>query len=401
MKEGTLTTLLVIFAGTALSPIVANLIPRGLVPAVVLEILFGIAIGPHGADLGATDEVIGCWRPSGLGSLMFLAGYEIDFAEIRGKPLRLASIAWVLSLALALLVGLVLATAGAVVSFLLIGLALTSTALSTILPIVSDAGDLHTDFGALFMAIGSVGEFGPILAIAVLLGTDSPGSTVLLLAAFVLVAGAAARLAVRPRSGWFTQLSSHSLSTSGQLSVRIAVLMLVGLLWLATRLTLDVLLGAFAAGMVFRLFVYSGPEADREKIEGRVKAIGFGFLVPLFFVVTGMRFDVQPFIDRPSVILRMLMFAGLLLVVRGLPALWVYRGEARGDRNALAFLSSTALPIIVVITTIGTETGRMRTDNASALVGAGMLSVLFFPVIAMAQRRKARLEVPEPGPAAG
>ncbi len=393
MREGTLFSLLVIFAGAALSPIVADLVPRGLVPAVVVEIVFGIAIGPNGVDIAGTDSIITVLAALGLSSLMFLAGYELDLAEIRGRPLNLAAAGWVASLALGLVVGTALAREGEIRSSLLVGLALTSTALSTLLPILGDNGLLQTSFGVRVLAIGSVGEFGPIVAIAVLLGSDSPGLTVVLLAVFVVTALSTARFAIRPRSPRMRRLVSATLSTSGQLSVRVAVLLLVALVWLAARLTLDVLLGAFTAGLVFRLFLSAGDAVDREVVEGKIKAIGFGFLVPLFFVVTGMRFDVRPFFDRPDTILLMLEFAVLLLVVRGLPVLALYRrDEPMAERVSLALMAATGLPIIVVITTIGVTTGRLSGDDATALVGAGMLSVLVYPALGLAV--KARADVP-------
>ena len=401
VSEGTLFTLLLIFAGAALSPIVADVVPRGLLPAVVIEILFGIVLGPHGFDVGAPSSVIEVLAALGLGSLMFLAGYEIDFAEIRGRPLNLAMSGWAVSLGLGLAAGYLFARESDARGGLLVGLALTTTALSTLLPILTDSGRLHSAFGVRVLAIGSVGEFGPILAIAVLFGTDSPATTILLLALFTATALVAARLAVRPSPPRLARLAAATLSTSGQLSVRIAVLLLVALVWLAVKLSLDVLLGAFTAGMIFRLFVSADDPAVRRSVEEKIKAIGFGFLIPLFFVVTGMRFDLDPLIDRPDTVLLLAGFAVLLLVVRGVPILVLHRRDGPvGQRVALALMASTGLPIIVVITTIGISTGRLVPDDATALVGAGMLSVLLYPTLALVAIRLGAGPSIEPGSAA-
>ncbi len=389
MSDATLATLAMICAASVLSPVLADLVPGALVPAVVIEILFGIAIGPYGLDFAAADPVISVLAGLGLATLMFLAGYELDFGELRG-PLRVAIRGWCVTLVLALGIGYVMARTGEVHSGLLVGLALTSTSLSTILPVLADSGALNTPFGTRVLAIGSAGEFGPILAVALLLGSDSPALTVVLLAAFISSALVAARLALRPHPARLVRLATATLGTSGQLAVRIAVAMLVGLVWLAARLTLDTILGAFTAGMVFRLYASAGEPVEREVVEGKIKAMGFGFLIPLFFVVTGMRFDFQPFVDRPASLLLVLGYLLAILVVRGLPVLLLHRHDdlTAGERHGMALLASTALPIIVVVTTIGTSTGRMSVENSSALVGAGMLSVLLFPAFGLRLRSR-------------
>ena len=275
-------------------------------------------------------------------------------------------------------------------SGLLVGLCLTTTAIGVVLPILGDQGELHTRFGVRALAVGAVGEFAPIVAVALLLTTDSPGRTVSLLLLFVAVAGVAAVLAMQPHSRRVARVVSRTLETSGQLAVRICVVTLIGLVWLASQFGLDVLLGAFTAGIVFRLFTSAGSHIEREVIDGKIRALGFGFLVPVFFIVTGMRFNLEALTGDPTTVLRLLVFTVLLLVVRGIPALVVYHRELPPhDRSAMALISATGLPLIVVITTLGLDTGRMRTVNATALVGAGMLSVLVFPALAMVLHRRA------------
>ncbi len=191
----------------------------------------------------------------GLSYLMFLAGLELDLARIRGHSLQLATTGWVISLALALLIALVLTLIGTVLDAIVIGPALTTTALGTLLPILRDSGLIEGRFGARVMAIGSVGEFAPILAVAVLLDHRNPAATSVLLLVFVIVAVAAALVAARPHPPKVIQFLHRHVHSSAQLPIRISVLLVIGLVFLAFRLGLDVLLGAFAAGIVVRLFV--------------------------------------------------------------------------------------------------------------------------------------------------
>jgi Kef-type K+ transport system membrane component KefB len=219
-----------------------------------------------------------------------------------------------------------------------------------------------------------------------LLSGKNPIDEAALLVVFVLLALGVAYIATRPQPHPLVEMMQRHMSTSSQLPVRIAVLMLTVMVVLAADMGLDTLLGAFAAGMLLR--VAMSPE-QRHDVEPRLVALGFGFLIPIFFVVSGMNFDADALFSNPDVLVRVPLFFGLFLVVRGLPALWVYRDElsARG-RAGLAFLQATALPLVVVITEIGLETGHMKPKNATALVGAAMLSVLVFPLLGfgLAQR---------------
>ena len=380
-------TLVLIGIVAVISPLLAELTGRLGVPDVVFEIALGIVIGPAVLGVAHPGSVITALEAMGLSYLMFLAGLELDLARIRGRSLRLAAAGWMISLALALAIASALTVLGTVLDALVIGLALTTTALGTLLPILRDAGLTEGRFGARVMAIGSVGEFGPILAVAVLLDRRNPGTTAVLLLAFVVVAVAAALAAARPHPPRVIQFLHRHVHSSAQLPVRISVLLIIGLVFLAFRLGLDVLLGAFAAGIVVRLFVQG---QDRTIVRGKLEAIGFGFLVPIFFIVSGMQFDLRALLATPAGLLRVPLFLVLLLVVRGTPALLLYRGDLPGSQRVpLALLSATGLPLIVVITTIGVQEGRMRPVNAAALVAAGMLSVLLYPVLARMRLRPA------------
>jgi Kef-type K+ transport system membrane component KefB len=370
------------------------------VPPVVIELLAGIVVGQQVLGLAEVTQPIEMFSNLGLCFLFFMAGYEIEFDRIRGTPLNLAVVGWFASLGLAAVVGAILVIDGIVVSELLISLVLTTTALGTLLPILSDAGETHTRFGSFVLAIGAVGEFLPIVAIALLLTGDAPLHTALLLAAFVLLAAAAVAVALRPQPPRLLAVLQRNTYTSAQLPIRVAVLVIVVLVWIASELGLDVLLGAFAAGLVVRIANTSG---EAQVIEHKLIAVGYGLLIPVFFVVSGMNFDLDALLESPSAFLRVGLFLVLFLVVRGLPVLALYRTALdRSERIAAAFFAATALPLVVAITSIGLETDRMKPVNAAALVGAAMLSVLLFPLIGLTLRgRSPDRAADTPAPAAG
>jgi len=387
MTETELTTLVWIAAAAVLAPIISEQ-TRGLrVPSVVIEIGLGILIGPYVFNLVRPNDVVGALSDMGLTFLMFLAGYELDLHRIKGQPLRLASLGWLISLAMALGFAFILVSTGLALDTLIVGLALTTTALGTLLPVLSDAGVLPTKFGAYMLGVGTVGEFGPIVMVAVLLTHKDPVISSALLIAFVVIATVTALLATRTHQPKVVALLRRHLHSSVQLPVRISVLLVLLLVFLAYNLGLDVLLGAFAAGIVVNLFTKGD---DSEIVESKLQAIGFGFLIPIFFVVSGIHFDLHILLTKPSALLRLLLFVVLMLVIRGTPVFLLYRKAiAKVERVSLALFSATGLPLIVVITTIGTSEGRMLPENAAALVGAGMLSVLLFPMIGLRRLKAA------------
>ncbi len=383
--EQAIPTLALIGAAAVLAPILAEQ-TRGLrIPSVVLEIALGIAIGPYVLNVVRPNDVVSALSDMGLAFLMFLAGFELELDRVRGVPLRRAAIGWLLSLAIALGLAFALVSTGLALDTLIVGLALTTTALGTLLPVLSDAGVLTTKFGAYVLAIGTVGEFGPIVMVAVLLTHKDPVVAGSLLVAFVAIATLTALLATRAHPPKVVALLRRQLHSSAQLPVRVAVLLVLLLVYVASELGLDLLLGAFAAGIVVRLLITGD---DSEVIESKLEAIGFGFLIPIFFVVSGIHFDVHIFVTHPSTLLRLVLFLALMLVVRGGPVLLLYRRlVSSAERLPLVLFSSTGLPLIVVITTIGTSEGRMLPENAAALVGAGLMSVLLFPMLGLRRLR--------------
>jgi Kef-type K+ transport system membrane component KefB len=316
--------------------------------------------------------------------LFFVAGSEIEFTVFRGRPGRAAVVGWLISLAVG--VGITWLFAPGEIA-IVIGIALCSTALGTLLPILRDTGELHTPFGQAVGAVGAVGEFGPLIAISIFLGASNPGIEAIVLVLFALVAGLAIWLAFRMPRGAMHRVVNSTLHTSGQFAIRVVFLILSALVALSIVLDLDLLLGAFTAGIVWRLLMRDADESDRKAVESKVEAVAFGFLVPVFFIYTGVTFDLSALLEQPLLFLIVVLVLLALLLVRGVPSmLAVPAGATRRDRVSMAFFGATGLPIIVAVTGIGVSEGVLDTSDAAVLVGAGMLSVLLYPLIAMTIR---------------
>ena len=397
MLEVDAQSFLVIVTVAALAAFIAAFVGRRLaLPVVVVEIVAGILVGPELLDIAQPDEFIDFFSNLGLGMLFFFAGYEIDFERIRGAPLRLAAIGWALSLALAYSLGGLLALAGVVLSLVFTGSAMATTAIGTLIPILSDAGELRTRFGTYLLGAGAMGEFGPILLITVVFSTKSAAANALVMVVFVLLTVITALGAVRGAvKGW--ELIERTLETSGQLAIRIAVVLVFALAALADSLGLDLLLGGFVAGVIVRVAL-KGREVT--VFESKLTAVGYGFLIPFFFITSGLKFNLSALTEDPIQLLELPLFLALFLVVRGVPALLLYRRELdRRDRRALGVFCSTQLPLVVAITTIAIDQGHMRASTAASLVGAGILSTAIFPLLGLHLRGERTRAVPEPSPA--
>jgi Kef-type K+ transport system membrane component KefB len=378
------TSLLVIVAAAALAGLLVMLIsPKLTIPVVVVELVLGILIGPQVTNIAQVDPTTSFLGDLGLGMLFFFAGYEIDFERIEGKPLKLGAIGWVISLGLAYGIGGVLALTGVIISYLYAGSAMATTAIGTLIPILSDAGEMRTKFGTYLLGAGAMGEFGPILLITLILSTENPLHEAAILVLFVALAVITGLLAVRSAfRGW--PLIERTFETSSQLAVRLAVVLVFGLVALAAQLGLDLLLGGFVAGMITRVALRGREVAV---FDSKLTAVGYGLLIPFFFVTSGMAFDLDA-LGSTKAIAKLVMFVGLFLVVRGTPALLLYRRTlALRDRVALAFFSATELPLVVAITTIAIDNGHMHASTAAGLVGAAIVSTMVFPLVGLRLRR--------------
>ena len=389
MPEPGFTNLLIIVALGFAAPFVLGLAPGLRLPAVVLEILAGIVVGPSGLGWVEVDETVEIVALLGLAFLLFLAGLEIDFDRLRGRLLRLAGLGYVISFVLAIIVALGLKAAGLVETPLLVAIILCATSLGVIIPVLKDAGQVSTRFGQLVLAAGSIADFGAIILLSLFFsGEGGIGATLILIIGLLLLAGVIF-LATRAaeHSGRISADLLRLQNTTAQIRVRGAIVLLVGFAAAAQSLGLEVILGTFIAGALLRL-------SDRDQamthpdFRPKLTAIGFGVFIPVFFVTSGVRFDVDALFADTSTLIMVPVFLAALLVVRGLPAL-LYRGYlSRNQVRVAALFQATSLPFIVAATAIGVDLGLVDQAESAALIAAGLLSVMAFPLAGVTMLRR-------------
>jgi Kef-type K+ transport system membrane component KefB len=395
MEEPGFSGLLIVVAVAFGAPFLLGLFPRLRLPSVVLEIVAGIVIGPSVLGWVEVDDTISVLALIGLAMLLFLAGLEIDFARLRGRLLELALIGWVISFALAVAVALLLKAVDLVETPLLVAVILCGTSLGVIIPVLKDVGELESRFGQLILAAASIADFGAVILLSFFFsGESGPGSTAILLAVFVgLLAVTFFVVKGAERSRRIGDDLLRLQDSSAQIRVRAAMLLMVAFVALAEGLGLELILGSFAAGALLAL-LDQDQRMTHANFRGKLEAIGFGLFIPVFFVTSGVRFDLSALIDEPSNLAMVPIFFAALLAVRGLPAI-TYRGFVGPRRAAIAgVLQATSLPFIVAATAIGQELGLMDAAEASALITAGLLSVLVFPITGLAMLRRASTPAP-------
>lgn len=396
--------LLIVVAIAFAAPFVLGLLPKIRLPSPVLEIVAGIVVGPSVLGWADNDETVAVMATIGLAFLLFLAGIEIEFEKLRGQVLRLTLAGFALSFAIAVAAGFVLKGAGVVQTPLLVAIILCATSLGVIIPVLKDAGEISSTFGQLVVAAGSIADFGAIILLSAFFsGEGGTGSTLILIGSLFGIAAAVYVFVRRAeRSAAIMRALVRLQDTTAQIRVRAAVVLMIGFAALAEQFGLEAILGAFAAGAVLTL-VDQDREMTHPLFRTKLEAIGFGLFVPVFFVATGLKFDLDALLDEPSNLVKVPIFLAALLVARGLPAI-LYRRAIGSDRALVAgILQATSLPFIVAATTIGVEMDLMGTAESSALIAAGLLSVLLLPLTGLTLLRHADRPGPtgrDPRPAA-
>jgi Kef-type K+ transport system membrane component KefB len=382
--------LVIVSAVAFTAPFLLGLAPALRLPAVVLELVAGIAIGPSGLGWVELDQPIEVLSLVGLAFLLFLAGLEIDFERLRGRLVNIAGLGFLVSFGLAVVAALGLSALGQVDTPLLVAIILVATSLGVVVPVLKDSSQSSSDLGQLVIAAASIADFGAVILLSLFFSREATSTTtkLVLLGGFLLV-GAAFALALvgaehsKRLSGVLLRLQD----TTAQIRVRGAFLLLVAFVALAESLGLEIILGAFLAGGVLSL-------VDRDRMmthtgfRAKLEAVGYGVFIPVFFVASGIRFDLDALFGSASTVARVPLFLAVLLLVRGLPAL-LYR-PALGNRQTLvaALLQATSLPFIVAASMIGIELDLLDQATGAALIAAGLLSVLVFPLLALTILRR-------------
>ena len=378
MSQADLVSLVVVLAAATGAVIVSDAFRRFAVPVVVVEILAGVALGPHALGLARPTPLVAGLAALGACFLFFLAGHEVAPSRLRGWPISSGFAGWALSLCLATLCVAAFRVAGLRVAGPYLVLALSTTALGILMPVLRDRGLLDRPLGVAVAAAGVAGWVCPLIALTFLQSAGSAVSTAAGLAAFVAAVAASVVIVTKVRPERPLSLLRSTLESSGQLAVRGAVLLLLLLLLAAALLHVNLLFAAFCAGAVLRT---ATPPGDWKTLRSRLDAVGFGLLVPTFFITTGMSVNVAVFWHGGAALLAAAFFAAFLLV-RGTPALLALRRLGARDAAALGFYASTKLPLLVVIAVAARSSGAMDAETASALIAAATLSVAVFPLIA-------------------
>jgi Kef-type K+ transport system membrane component KefB len=376
--------LLIVSVIAVLAPLLAGALPRLRIPGVVLEIVGGIVVGPTGFGWVRVDLPVQILALFGLAFLLFLAGLEIDLMRLRGRALGYAATGYVFSLALGVGVGVGLHAAGWVQQPLLVAVALSATSLGLVVPVLKDAGQGASAIGQVVIAGATVADFAAIVVLSLFFSTSggSAGATLVLLVAFAsLVVLTALAVLAGGRSMRLGTLLSRLQDTTAEIRVRLAVALLVGFVALATRFGLESILGAFLAGAV--VSVVDRDTSSHPRLRAKLEAIGYGFVVPVFFVSSGVRLDLTGLLHSSSALVRVPVFLLALLLVRGLPVCLSARSVGVRPGVAVALLQATSLPFLVTATQIGLTLGKISPVTAAAMVCAGLLSVLIFPPLAL------------------
>jgi Kef-type K+ transport system membrane component KefB len=399
------TNLLIVVLVGLFAPLALGFVPQFRLPAIVLEIVLGIVIGPSGLGWVKPDLPVAILALVGLAFLLFLSGLEIDVERLRGRILKLTAVGFALSFVIAVLVGIGLHAGGFVKSPLFVAIVLVATSLGVIVPVLKDSNNIGSNFGQLVIAAASIADFGAIILLSVFFsgkGSTSTAGTLILLGVFglvVVVVGLA--IAGIEHSMSLSRVLRRLQDTTAQIRVRAAFVLLIGFTALADSVGLETILGAFAAGALLSL-IDRDEAMTHPQFRLKLEAVGFGVFIPVFFVTSGLRFDLNALFASASTVARVPLFLVAIYLARGLPAFVYVRLLGRSRAIIAGILQSTSLPFIVAATQIGLQLGVITRASAAGLVAAGLLSVVISPALGLILLRREQpgstKAHPTPGP---
>jgi Kef-type K+ transport system membrane component KefB len=379
--------------GVALVLTIAAAVPavfrRLPVPGVILDIVLGAVVGPQVLGWVNPGITMNFLSNFGLAMLFLMAGFEIDPPVLGGPPIRRAITGWLISGLLAAAASYGLFRLGLTTDPPLCALALSTTAIGTLMPILRDSGLLRTPYGPLVLAGGVVGEAGPVAVLALVLARGREVQQTLIMIAFGACAVAAVLMVARARTGRFARIVARTMHSSGQLPMRLAISALILLVVMAEMLNIDLVLGGFVAGAIVRAAL---ADEHHHHIAVRLDGIGSAFLIPVFFITSGARLDIAALFGNPATLAMVPVYALLMLLVRGLPIPLLYRDVLdRRQQAGLALHLGTQISLVVAVTGIAVRHGLMPGDQAAALVGGGIVTTILYPTLAgrLLRRRRA------------
>jgi Kef-type K+ transport system membrane component KefB len=384
------TNLLIVVTVGLLAPLTLGFFPRLRLPAVVLELVLGIVIGPSALGWAKPDLPVSVLALIGLAFLLFLSGLEIDVARLHGRVLELPALGFAFSFAIAITLGLSLKAGGFVKSSLFVAIVLSASSVSVIFPVLKDSDSTSSSFGQLVLASASMAEFGAIILLSLFLsgkGSTSSAARLILLGVFgLVVALVGVGIVGLERSVNLSSVLRRLQDTTAQIRVRAAFVLLIGFTALADQVGLETILGAFAAGVLLTLI--DRDQTTHPEFRLKLEAAGFGVFVPVFFVTSGLRFDLHALFASPSTVARVPLFLLALYLARGLPAIVYVRLLGRLRAVIAGVLQATSLTVIVAATQIGLQLGVVSRASAAGLIAAGLLSVVISPTAGLMLLRR-------------
>ena len=349
-------------------------------PIVAIELLLGILIGPSFGNLLTSDETISFLKELGLVFLFFQAGFEIKHYKIGATELRLGAAAWLISFICALACSFALWLCGLINAPFLVAIILPTTAFGILIPVLKQSGDLENALGRFVLGSAAVGELAPLILASIALAHEKHHfHQALLSLMFLGIAAGSLYLLVKYRSETHIAQMATWLGAGGVLPFRVAMFILLGFVSLADSFGMETVVGAYAAGMAIAMLAGA---AQDETLEDRLASIGSGFFVPLFFVVSGVTFNLPLLLSNLSSISQFFIFSLIFIFIRLIPLCLYQRHLPQRDVLAQGLLSSTTLPLVVAITYLGALSGQMHQETATALVGAAIMTVTAFPTLA-------------------
>jgi Kef-type K+ transport system membrane component KefB len=381
MEQVDTVNLIVVAVVMAIAAGIPALLSRLPVPGVVLDIVLGAVVGPQILGLVHPGTTLSFMADFGLGMLFLMAGFEMDPAVLQGRPIRNAVVGWVISAVIALGAATLLFEMGLAGAPILTALALCTTAIGALMPMLRDARLLGPPYGPMVLAGGAIGEAAPVIVLSlVLAGSARAVPQALIMLAFAVGAFAAVVFTARASGGHFATLVERTMGSSGQLPMRLTIVLLILLVVLSDKLGIDLVLGAFVAGAIVRAGL---SDRQREAMATRLDGVGSAFLVPIFFIASGVRLDVAALLSDPIALAMVPIYAILMLATRGLPTLLLYRADLNPRQCfGLALHLATQISVVVAITSIAVHRGLMPGGQGAALVGGGILTTILCPAIA-------------------
>lgn len=377
--------LLIAMAAATAAPLAVDLLPLPAIPPIVSELVAGILIGPQVLDWVQVDAPLEVFSQVGLVFLFFLAGLELAFDASGERHLRIVAAGFAVSVALALVVALGFEAAGLTETPLMAAIILAATSFGIVVAVLKDAGQIQTRFGQLVIAGASLADFATVILLSLFFSTSGSSfeTTLVLFLLFLgVVAAVGLVLAGARASGALRRAIYRMQRTSAQISVRISFVLLAVLVFFSEEFGLEVVLGAFLAGAMVS-FLDRDKAVARTGLQEKLEGIGFGIFIPTFFVVSGVRLDLDSLFSSFETIVLVPLTVIVLLLVRGAPAYLYRRFLSQQETMAAGLLQATSLSFIVAASQIGVELGKLSAATATGLIAGGVVSVLLFPALAL------------------